>query len=250
MAPDEVDGNTAPRAGRRRRGLEVGEQRAIEIDGVAELSRPVERAHVEQARRSRARRLAGDHARQVVHEQLREHQEVSGARQLLAVVSGELEDRVEGEGLETIDLVQPASADSLDHVFVRVGAIVAIGQRRLEEFAATIEKAVVHAPRVNADRGDRAGLHRERESALHLGNESGPVPSQVFVTSASWCVRDAVENLQARRAVADLGAAHPDRRRAEVDGRDGGGHVTARWRRSPRRARRPSPGGNRRAGTS
>ncbi len=79
MAADEVDGHPAPRARRCRRRSDVGQEGAIETDGVAELVGPVERAHVEQPGRPCARPLTGDDAGEVVHEQLREHQDVPRA---------------------------------------------------------------------------------------------------------------------------------------------------------------------------
>ena len=252
MAADEVDRHAAPLArpswsagwmsGSNERSRSMASQSSSDQSSVRTSSRPVVPA------------LVGSPVTTPVRwctTQLREHQEVSGARELFAVVGGELEDRVEGQVLETIDLVQPASADVLDHLLVRVGAIVAIGQRCLEELAATIQEAVVHAPGGDADRGDRAGVRRERESALHLGHEQRTSPT---AGAASRPRRGACATrwrTSRRGGPSPISTRHTRIGcRAEVDGRDRGGHVTARWRRSPRRARRPSPGGNRRAGRS
>ena len=76
---DEVHGDPPPGAHGGRRFANRREQRGVEPDGVGQLVRPLPGAEIEQARRTGAGALAHDLAREVVHEQLGEHEHVRGA---------------------------------------------------------------------------------------------------------------------------------------------------------------------------
>ena len=68
----------------------------------------------------------------MVDEELGEHEEVASTRELLAVVRGELEDRVDLQGLQSGGREEVLLADPLEHGPVAVGARVAVRDRRLD----------------------------------------------------------------------------------------------------------------------
>ncbi len=112
----------------------------------------------------------------------------------------ELVQRAEREVLEPVDLVQLVGVDEVvDPPHRRIGAGVAVGDRVGEQAAAGIEQAVVHRPRVDADRLDGRELAAERPQAVaDLVVQPADVPPQVPVGLAHP-VREAVHRVERHR---------------------------------------------------
>ena len=214
---DQVHGDPPPFAHGGRRFANRREQRGVEPDGVDQLVRPLPGGEIEQARRTGAGALTHDLAGEMVHEQLGEHEHVRGARELRAVVRGELEDRVERERREAADRVETILPDVLDDVAVPVRARVAVRHWWLQQVTVPAEQPVVDAPGVDADRGDWSDRTRRVEAALHPGDQTIPVPAHDVTRARVWRVRVAVHDGEHRWARVEIDAADPDRRRAEVD---------------------------------
>ena len=242
VSADEVHGDalaTCPPACRRatsRRAASAGRRRSRRparptSRRVAMSSRPVVPGD---------RPLRADRAGEVVHEQVGQQQQVPGAGELVAVVRGELEDRVERLELDAGDLVQAPVADAVDDVAVaRRCAVDRYECGGAAGAAVVVEQAVVDAPRVDADRRDRPARRRPARARARSRRRAGPSPSAGRRRHrATGRVRVPVDDLDATGRVVEVDAAHADRRRAEVDGGDdvvdaAGEAVTDRSRRCP-----------------
>ncbi len=241
VTADEVDGNPPPRAHLGSRREDGGQARAGESDRSAQLRGPVAGRQVEEPGGAGARALRHDLTGQVRDDEFGEHDDVRGARELLRVVRGQLEDRVDRQELHARQLVEPTLADPLDDAAVAARPRVAVRDRRLQELTVLVEQPVVDAPRVDPDRRDRADGERAVEPDVELRQQAVPLPTEHTSVVRARRVRHAVDDVDVRWAVTELDAAHPHRGRAEVDGGDGDAQrraITDRSRRSPRRATR------------
>ena len=139
------------------------EERGGDADAGEERRREVARLQVDEAGGGGDRGLVGLLAAEGVADEVRhEEQPVREVQQRrgLGALGVQLEDRVEVHELDAGRVVEGALADEVeDGLGVHGGvAAVAVDVGQAEEAAGSVQQAVVHAPRVDADGGDLAVL--------------------------------------------------------------------------------------------
>ena len=201
--------------------FELTEDLRRQAEPFDEVEVPVLLRGVEQRRRRRVGVLVDDPTRKRVVEILGHHQEVRGLRQLLGMLLLERPELVDGIEARLLDAGARIELRKGKHLLLDLrirarSARVAIGDGVGAALALLVQEDEVDAPRVDADRLDRALRKSHVDPRFHRSDETVQVPAVVAVPTHLGILK-AEDLFEDDLTVLDAAEDVPARRRANVN---------------------------------